>query len=100
MYAVGPDEEGKTRVKVLLLQILVLSLLENSAFAKNAQVEVQKFDDVTHLEFSGLEDWNVTRQKDGDKFTIVVPKLDNAALVDLKTLSDGFVKKVTIQAFK
>ncbi len=72
-------------------------MIGNSAFGKAAQVEIQKFDDVTHLEFSGLEDWNVTRQKNGNRFNIIVPKLDNSALVDLKTLSDKFIKKVTVE---
>lgn len=85
-------------MKVRILSILVLVLISNEARSKQAQVEIQKFEDVTHLEFSGLEDWNATRQKDGDRFTILVPKLDNSALVELKTLKDNFVKKVTVEA--
>lgn len=81
--------------------ILTLWLSANFSIVANAseiQADVQKFGDVTHIEFVGASDWTPSRQKDGNRFTITVPKLSQQSVIELKTLEDQYIKKVQIES--
>lgn len=81
--------------KVLMAAVLLSSpgALAQSQAAKGL---VQRLGETTHIEFSGLSQWNYDLKPEGKKITLLVPVFDAQTVGELKAWSDPHVTAVDV----
>ena len=85
---------GFTKVVIF---VGLLSFFQSPAFARVVDGSVSRIGDATHLEFSGLEQWNYNLKKTGDQeFTLVVPEFNKKTETELRTWTGQFIDGIEV----
>lgn len=64
----------------------------------SVQVNISEFEDTTHLELSGLRNWNYDIEKKGDQeLRLLVPALSVEAAGTLSAYKDGYIENIEVK---
>lgn len=87
------------RTSLRVLSLIVIAGFVSATKAQNSPVvNISEFDETTHLEFSGLENWNYEiERKSPGLLNLTLPALDPSSEERLKSYKDRFIKSIQVK---